>query len=94
MIIVRQVFFLCDLDRYKDRISHCIPIKSYVNREHLWNRLDHRFIDRIRNAISNRITQSQRVGFSNKFIPYPIRVPADKEEMIYILPERQNRDTP
>ena len=63
----------------RDRLSHCISLKCDVDRKHLRNRLDHRFIDRIRNAISNCVTQSRRVVFSNKFIPYPIRVPAGQE---------------
>ena len=79
MIIIRQVFFLRDRDRHKNRLSHCISLKCDVDREQFRNRLDHRFIDRIRNAISNRVTQSQRVGFSNKLISYPIRVPAGQE---------------
>ncbi len=55
MIIVRKVFFLCDRDRHKDWLPDRIAFKSYVYREHLRDRLDYRFVNRIRDAVPNRI---------------------------------------
>lgn len=69
MIIVRQVFFLCDPDRNKDRLSHCISLKSDIDGKHLRYSLNYCFVDRIRDAISNRVIQDQRVIFPTSSPP-------------------------
>lgn len=79
MIIVRQILFLRDRDRYEDRFSHRVTFECDVDREHLRHCLYYCFVDRIWDAIPERVALDKCVGFSDKFTSYPLRVPAGQE---------------
>jgi len=55
MIIVRQIFLLCDWDRHKDRLSHCVAFECDIDGEQFRDRLDYRFVNGIRDAVPDRI---------------------------------------
>ena len=92
MIIVRQVFFLCDPDRNKDRLSHCISLECNVDGKHLRHCLNYCFVDRIRDAISNRVTMDNSICFLDKIDLCPLCTSAGqktektKNQNLYYMP--------
>lgn len=57
-------------DRYKDWLFHSTPFECYVNREHLRDRLDYCFINRIRDAVPDRINDYDCI-YSRPHKPVP-----------------------
>lgn len=68
--IVRPILFLSYQDRYKDWLFHSTPFECYVNREHLRDRLDYCFINRIRDAVPDRINDYDCI-YSRPHKPVP-----------------------